>query len=77
MAKKTNVEQGKVEQSGSVEGIMYGISNDGGKTAVYWRDSVIEAMDYFDDYFKTRDYDHSYCVVAVRKPNERGESHGR
>lgn len=47
---------------GKIQGIVFAVSNDGGKTGVAWRENVHDAMAYCD--LQGGDY----AVVAVRKP---------
>lgn len=57
--------------TGSVAGIIFAVSNDGGKTGVAWRENVFDALAYLDLQNKGGG---GYSVVAVRKPqNNRDE----
>ncbi len=47
---------------GEIEGILFGVSNDRGLTAVCWRKNVHEALDYLDMQDPER---RSYTVVAT------------
>ena len=51
--------------SGSVVGVLFAVSNDGGKTGVAWREDVHEAFAYLD---LQNVNGGNYAVVAVRKP---------
>lgn len=56
---------GSVQRAGSVAGVIFAVSNDGGKTGVAWRENIHEAFAYLDlQNVNGRDY----AVVAVRKP---------
>jgi len=59
-----NVKETVVVKDGEVRGVMFAVSNDGGKTAIFVRDSVLECMNYAELYYK----DSGWHVVAVRKP---------
>jgi len=48
----------------SVGEIIFTVSNDGGKTGIYWRDNAKECLDYLEPHKDTMS---DYCVVAVRK----------
>jgi hypothetical protein len=49
---------------GEAPGIVFAVSNDGGKTGVAWRDNLQEAMAYCD---KQNANGGDYAVVAVRR----------
>lgn len=49
-----------------IPGVIFTVSNDGGKTGIYWREDVNECLDYLEPH-KAEMPD--YAVVAVRKPN--------
>jgi hypothetical protein len=55
---------GSMQRAGSVPGIIFAVSNDGGKTGVAWRENVHDAMAYLD---LQNVGGRGYCVVAVRK----------
>ena len=59
-----NVKETVISKDGEVRGVMFAVSNDGGKTAVFVRDNVIECLNYAELYYK----DSPWHVVAVRKP---------
>ena len=59
-----NVKETVVVKDGEVRGVMFAVSNDGGKTGVFWRDNVLECLNYKELYYK----DSPWHVVAVRKP---------
>jgi len=44
--------------------VAYTVSNDGGKTGIYWRDNANECLDYLTPHRETLP---DYCVVAVRR----------
>jgi hypothetical protein len=51
----------------SVPGVIFAVSNDGGKTAVAWRENIDDAFAYLD--IQNRNGVNCYSVVAVRKAN--------
>ena len=57
-------ESGSMQRAGSVPGIIFAVSNDGGKTGVAWRENVHDALAYLD---LQNVGGRGYCVVAVRK----------
>ncbi len=52
---------------GTIPGIIFTVSNDGGKTGIYWRENVFDVLKYFEPH---RDVMKGYSVVAVRKPSK-------
>ncbi len=66
MSKKQNDEaiSGTSSTTGSISGVRFAISNDGGKTGVFWHDDVFRALDYLSLYDNV---EHNYCVVVVKK----------
>lgn len=48
--------------NGYVDGVVFTISKDGGKTGIYWRANVLECLDCMEKYYKDTDW----CVVAVK-----------
>lgn len=57
--------------NGEITGIIFGVSNDGGKTAVAWRKSVFDAFDYLS--LQNRGGITSYAVVAVKHQDKLDE----
>jgi len=51
-------------RTGTVHGVIFVVSNDGGKTGVAWRDNVFDAFKYLD---LQNVNGGNYAVVAVRK----------
>jgi len=49
---------------GTIPGIIFTASNDGGKTGIYWRENIFEVLAYLEPHKDTLG---DYCVVAVRK----------
>ncbi len=52
------------KENETISGIVFGVSNDGGKTGVAWRDNVFDAFKYLD---LQNVNGGNYAVVAVRK----------
>jgi hypothetical protein len=51
--------------NGIIPGFIFTVSNDGGKTGIFWRESLVEVMEYFEPHASVMT---DYAVVAVRKP---------
>ena len=54
--------------SGAVTGVIFAVSNDGGKTAVAWRKNVFDAFSYLE--LQNRGGLSDYAVVAVKATQE-------
>lgn len=52
------------EQTGKIDGIIFGVSCDGGKTAVAWRRDVFEALKYLE--LQNKGGVTKYSVVAIK-----------
>jgi len=44
--------------------VVFAVSNDGGKTGIFWRDNALECLDWLEPHKQNMP---AYCVVAVRK----------
>lgn len=53
-----------VSMAGKISGIIFGVSCDGGKTAVAWRWNVFEALEYLE--LQNKNGENKYSVVAVK-----------
>lgn len=60
----------KTQENGVVSGVIFTVSNDGGKTGVYWRENVFECLEYHEKYYKEHG---TWQVVAVRKNVDKTE----
>jgi len=68
--RKTAPTSGAPNPDGCVEGVMFAVSSDGGKTGVAWRENVFDALAYLDIQNVNGG---NYAVVAVRKTQNWGE----
>ena len=55
---------------GCIEGVIFAVSNDGGKTGVAWRNNVFEALEYLELQNKNGG---DYAVVVVKKQEHHGD----
>lgn len=53
-----------VSMDGKISGIIFGVSCDGGKTAVAWKWNVFEALEYLE--LQNKNGENKYSVVAVK-----------
>lgn len=60
----TSVSANQQPIPGVVSGVVFAVSNDGGKTGVAWRENIFDAFAYLDLQNKGGG---DYAVVAVRK----------
>lgn len=59
-----SIEKGTVKTVGEIDGIIFGVSCDGGKTAVAWRKNVFEAFEYLE--LQNKNGITKYAVVAIK-----------
>lgn len=53
------------KENGIIPGVVFAVSNDGGKTGVAWRDNVFDAFKYLD--MQNVNGVNNYAVVALSK----------
>lgn len=59
-----SIEKDTVKIIGEIDGILFGVSCDGGKTAVAWRRNVFEALEYLK--LQNKNGITKYTVVAIK-----------